>query len=215
MLLSLFSVANKDRSKRTPGHFEGELVGFAVFAESVPPLILWPSLPTKSKKIYIIWIKDIFLTKEPSTESITESSQSLAVFYCHSSFFFLPHLKGEHFAGLEPVKCLSVALNGQMSRNYNCPALERTKQKNRSHSLVMTRGNLCNNDDDGSGKGVAKKTWICVLSNFIASIWKNLSNIGDFCWTWILQDLIQLQKEKGKFCPRMFMSSIKRRIRTF
>ena len=44
-----------------------------------------------------------------------------------------------------------------MSRNYNCPALERTKQKNRSHSLVMTRGNLCNNDDDGSGNGVAPK----------------------------------------------------------
>lgn len=60
----------------------------------------------------IIWIQDIFLTKEPSTESITESSQSLAVFYSHSSFFFLPNLKGEHFAGLEPVKCLSVALNG-------------------------------------------------------------------------------------------------------
>ena len=59
----------------------------------------------------IIWIQDIFLTKEPSTESITESSQSLAVFTVILPFF-LPNLKGEHFAGLEPVKCLSVALNG-------------------------------------------------------------------------------------------------------
>ena len=101
MLLSLFSVANKERSKRTPGHFEGELVGFAVFAASVPPLILRPSLPTKSKK------KNIFQqrTFQKSTESITEgSSQSLAVFYGHSSLvFFLPKLKGEHFASLAPV----------------------------------------------------------------------------------------------------------------
>ena len=52
---------------------------------------------------------------------------------------------------------LKCGVKWAMSRNYNCPALERTKQKNRSHSLVMTRGNLCNNDDDGSGNGVAPK----------------------------------------------------------
>ena len=52
---------------------------------------------------------------------------------------------------------LKCGVKWAMSQNYNCPALERTKQKNRSHSLVMTRVTLSNNDDDGSGNGVAKK----------------------------------------------------------
>ena len=33
----------------------------------------------------------------------------------------------------------------------------------------------------------------------------NMSNVGDFSWSWILKDFIQVQKEKGKFvvvCPR-------------
>ena len=27
----------------------------------------------------------------------------------------------------------------------------------------------------------------------------NMSNAGDFSWSWILKDFIQLQKEEGKF----------------
>ena len=33
----------------------------------------------------------------------------------------------------------------------------------------------------------------------------NMSNAGDFSWSWILKDYIQFQKEEGKFvvvCPR-------------
>ena len=33
----------------------------------------------------------------------------------------------------------------------------------------------------------------------------NMSNAGDFSWSWILKDFIQFQKEGGKFvvvCPR-------------
>ena len=34
----------------------------------------------------------------------------------------------------------------------------------------------------------------------------NMSNAGDFSWSWILKDYIQVQKEEGKFvvvCPRL------------
>ena len=33
----------------------------------------------------------------------------------------------------------------------------------------------------------------------------NMSNVGDFSWSWILKDFVQVQKEEGKFvvvCPR-------------
>ena len=51
------------------------------------------------------------------------------------------------------------------------------------------------------------KKWICVLSNFIASIWNPLysSNVGDFSWSWTLKGFIHVQIEKGKIvvlCPR-------------
>ena len=49
-------------------------------------------------------------------------------------------------------------------------------------------------------ENVAKKR-ICVLSNLFASIWDpfNLSNVGIFSWNGLSKDLIQVQKEKGKF----------------
>ena len=34
---------------------------------------------------------------------------------------------------------------------------------------------------------------------------QNMSNAGDFSWSWILKDFIQVEKEEGKFvvvCPR-------------
>lgn len=49
MLLSLFSVASRESSKRTPGHLDGELAGFAVLFGSV----VLPSLPSLPKKINI------------------------------------------------------------------------------------------------------------------------------------------------------------------
>ena len=49
MLLSLFSVASRESSKRTPGHLDGELAGFLVLLGSD----VFPSLPTLPKKIKI------------------------------------------------------------------------------------------------------------------------------------------------------------------
>lgn len=46
VLLSLCSVASRESSKRTPGHFEGELEGLADLVESAKPPILLPPLPT-------------------------------------------------------------------------------------------------------------------------------------------------------------------------
>ena len=42
----------------------------------------------------------------------------------------------------------------------------------------------------------------------------NMSNAGDFSWSWILNDFIQVQKEEGKFVV-MSTTSIKRQIRRF
>jgi len=58
------------------------------------------------------------------------------------------------------------------------------------------------------------KKWICVLSNvFLDPL--NMSNAGDFSWSWIFKDFIQVQKEEGKICRRMSTSSIKRQTRRF
>ena len=51
------------------------------------------------------------------------------------------------------------------------------------------------------------KNWVWVLSNLIASIWTlSICQMqGDFSWSWIRKDFIQVQKERGKFvvaCPR-------------
>ena len=43
----------------------------------------------------------------------------------------------------------------------------------------------------------------------------NMSNAGDFSWSWILKDFIQVQKQEGKFVVVLFTSSIKRQIRRF
>ena len=42
-----------------------------------------------------------------------------------------------------------------------------------------------------------------------------MSNAGDFSWSWILKDFIQVQKKGMKICRRMCTSSIKRQIRRF
>ena len=42
-----------------------------------------------------------------------------------------------------------------------------------------------------------------------------MSNTGNFSWSWILKDFIQVLKGEGKFRRRMSTSSIKRQIRRF
>ena len=69
----------------------------------------------------------------------------------------------------------------------------------------MLLGTLSNDDDDGSDN-VAKKLNLCSFK--LTRVYLdplNMSNAGDFSWSWILKDFIQVQKEEGKFvvvCPR-------------
>ena len=64
---------------------------------------------------------------------------------------------------------------------------------------------LSNDEDDGS-ENVPKK--INLRSFKINRVYLdplNMSNAGDFSWSLILKDFIQVQKEEGKFvvvCPR-------------
>ena len=66
-------------------------------------------------------------------------------------------------------------------------------------------GTLSNDDDDGS-ENVAKK--MNLRSFKLDHVYLdplNMSNAGDFSWSWILKDFIQVEKEEGKFvvvCPR-------------
>ena len=72
--------------------------------------------------------------------------------------------------------------------------------------LVAPLGTLSENDDDGGSENVGKKVNLCSFKlnrAYLASL--NTSNAGDFSWSWILKDFIQVQKEEGKFvvaCPR-------------
>ena len=43
----------------------------------------------------------------------------------------------------------------------------------------------------------------------------NMSNAGDFSWSWILKDFFSGSKRRRKIHRRMFTSSIKRQIRRF
>ena len=64
---------------------------------------------------------------------------------------------------------------------------------------------LSNDDDDGS-ENVAKEMNLRSFKlNRVYLEPLNMSNAGDFSWSWILKDFIQVQKEEGKFvvlCPR-------------
>ena len=66
-------------------------------------------------------------------------------------------------------------------------------------------GTLSNDNDDGS-ENVAKKMNLRSLKlNRVYLDPLNMSNVGDFFWSWILKDFVQVQKEEGKFvvvCPR-------------
>ena len=80
---------------------------------------------------------------------------------------------------------------------------------------ILLIGTLSKDDDDGS-ENVGKKINLRSFKlNRVYSNPFNTSNAGDFSWSWILKDFIQVQKEEGKFvdvCPR---PPIKRQIRRF
>ena len=72
-----------------------------------------------------------------------------------------------------------------------------------------------------SSENVAKKmnlrsfkfSWCEWGINCVYLVLLNMSNSGDFSWSWILKGFIQVQKEEGKIRRRMSTSSIKRQIR--
>ena len=56
------------------------------------------------------------------------------------------------------------------------------------------------NDDDDSSENVAKKLNLPRFKCYRVYLeLLNLSNVGDFSWSWILKNFIQDQKEKGEF----------------
>ena len=72
-------------------------------------------------------------------------------------------------------------------------------------AVKLSTGTLSNDDDDGS-ENFAKKTNLRSFKlNRVYLDPLNMSNAGDFSWSWIRKDFIQVQKEEGKFvvvCPR-------------
>ena len=72
-------------------------------------------------------------------------------------------------------------------------------------AVKLSTGTLSNDDDDGS-ENVAKKTNLRSFKlNRVCLGPLNMSNVGDFSWSWIRKDFIQVQKEEEKFvvvCPR-------------
>ena len=68
----------------------------------------------------------------------------------------------------------------------------------------QTKLGTLSNDNDDSSENVAKKMNLRSFKlNRVYLDPVNMSNVGDFSWSWILKDFIQVQKEEGKFvCPR-------------
>ena len=60
-------------------------------------------------------------------------------------------------------------------------------------------GTLSKDDDDGSENVGKNKNLRSFNLNCFYLDPLNISNAGDFSWSWILKDFIQVQKEEGKF----------------
>ena len=58
---------------------------------------------------------------------------------------------------------------------------------------------LSKDDDDGSENVGKKMNLRSFKLNRVYLDPLNMSNAGDFSWSWILKDFIQVQKEEGKF----------------
>ena len=70
---------------------------------------------------------------------------------------------------------------------------------------MSTVGTLSNDDDDDSGNVAKKVNLRSFKLNRVYLDPLNMSNAGDFSWSWIRKDFIEVQKEQGKFvvvCPR-------------
>ena len=71
---------------------------------------------------------------------------------------------------------------------------------------VQTLGTLSKDDGDGGSENVGKEMNLRSFKlNRVYLDPLNMSNAGDFSWSWIRKDFIQVQKEEGKFvvlCPR-------------
>ena len=76
----------------------------------------------------------------------------------------------------------------------------------RRRDSLTVLGTLTKGNDDGS-ENVGKKMNLCSFKlNRVYLKPLNMSNAGDFSWSWILKGFIQVQKEEGKFvvvCPRL------------
>ena len=84
-----------------------------------------------------------------------------------------------------------------------------------AHSVQTLRiGTLSKDDDDDGSENVHKK--MNLRSSKLNRVYLdllNMSNAGDFSWSWILKDVIRFKNRK--ICRRMSTSSIKRQIRRF
>ena len=72
-------------------------------------------------------------------------------------------------------------------------------------AVKLSTGTLSNDDDDGSENFAKKMNLRSFKLNRVCLDPLNMSNVGDFSWSWIRKDFIQVQKEEGKFvlvCPR-------------
>ena len=85
-------------------------------------------------------------------------------------------------------------------------------------SWLVLLGTLSKDEDDGSENFGKKMNLRSFKLNRVYLDPRNMSNAGDFSWSRIFKDFIQVQKEEETFvavCSSMSMSSTKRQIRRF
>ena len=71
--------------------------------------------------------------------------------------------------------------------------------------LIDWIGTFSNDNDDRSENLAKKMNLHSFKLNRVYLDLPNMSNAGDFSWSWIVKDFTQVQKEEGKFfvvCPR-------------
>ena len=76
----------------------------------------------------------------------------------------------------------------------------------RRRDSLKAFGTLTKGNDDGSENVGKKMNLRSFKLNRVYLKPLNMSNAGDFSWSWILKDFIQVQKKQGKFvvvCPRL------------
>ena len=82
----------------------------------------------------------------------------------------------------------------------------RFHSRRRRCCLSSLLGTLSNDDDDDGSVNVTKEMNLRSFKlNRVYLEPLNMSNAGNFSWSWIRKDFIQVQKEEGKFvvlCPR-------------